>query len=190
MTSDPMVNAVERPRRARGPVVVLVVLLVLGVLGVLGLGLGAPPGPPRPVGLVDQPAPELRGATLAGEQFDLADWRGQVVLVNIWASWCAPCREEMPLLADLHRLHAADGLRVVGINTNDDADAARRFVTETGADFPHVADPDARWAIGWGTSGVPETYVVDRDGSVVAKRFGEVTREWVVRTVAPLLAAP
>jgi cytochrome c biogenesis protein CcmG/thiol:disulfide interchange protein DsbE len=176
---------------ARRWLLLALALLAAGVLTVpLALALGRPAGG-APAALVGRPAPPLAGPTLDGGSVDLADLRGSVVLVNVWASWCRPCREEMPLLADAARRWGPQGLRVVGIDVNDDPVAARAFLDDVGGvPFPSVADPDGRLAVEWGTTGVPETFVVDRDGTVVAKRFGAVTVAWLAEEVAPRLEAP
>lgn len=137
-----------------------------------------------------RPAPPLAGATLDGGHVDLADLRGSVVLVNVWASWCEPCREEMPLLAEAaHRL-GPEGLRIVGVASLDEEEDARRFLGSVGGvPFPSIADADGRAALEWGTMGVPETLLVDREGDVVARTFGVVTPRWIDEQVLPLLAA-
>ncbi|MGY1840554.1 MULTISPECIES: TlpA family protein disulfide reductase [unclassified Modestobacter] len=162
-------------------------LAALALTVPLALALGRP-GAAAPAAILDRPAPALSGPTLDGGHVDLADLRGSVVLVNVWASWCAPCREEMPLLDQVAREWEPQGLRIVGIDVNDDDDAARRFLAGLGGtSFPSIADADGRLALEWGTAGVPETFVVDRDGTVVAKRFGAVTAAWLAEEVLPRL---
>ncbi|MGY2128866.1 TlpA family protein disulfide reductase [Blastococcus sp. SYSU DS0617] len=163
-------------------------LLVAAALTVpLALALDRSSGA-APSAVVDRPAPVLSGPTLDGGHVDLADLRGSVVLVNVWASWCAPCREEMPLLDATAREWAPQGLRIVGVDVNDEDDAAREFLAGLGGvSFPSVVDADGRLSLEWGTTGVPETFVVDRDGTVVAKRFGPVTSAWLAEDVLPLL---
>lgn len=153
----------------------------------LGTGFGRDPSVVDSV-LLDGPAPPLAGPTLDGGSFDLADHRGKVVLVNVWASWCPPCRDEYPLL----RAAALDlsplGLQVVGIDTQDRPEDAQEFLDELGGEnFPNVLDPDGRLAVEWGTFGVPETFVVDRDGRLVTRKIGVLTSDWIARNVVPLL---
>jgi cytochrome c biogenesis protein CcmG/thiol:disulfide interchange protein DsbE len=187
----PPVDVQPPPRRTatrRWIWTAVVAIIALAVLTVLGVGFGRDP---RVVGsvLIDQPAPELAAATLDGGRFELADHRGEVVLVNVWASWCPPCVEEFPVLMDAARELGPVGLQVVGINSQDREQAARDFLDEMGAEglFPHVADPDGQVAVDWGVFGLPETFVVDQDGIVRAKVIGLLTHDWVAQNVIPLL---
>ncbi|MEX2290524.1 MAG: redoxin domain-containing protein [Mycobacteriales bacterium] len=165
-------------------------LALLMSVALLGLVLvsrleGQPPA--RSV-LLDGPAPALQGMTLEGATFDLDDWRGQVVLVNVWASWCVPCRQEQPLLVASYRELAPRGLQIVGINVRDKPQEARAFLQEFGqAPWPSVQDPDGRQAVDWGTFALPETYLVDGSGTVVAKAVGELDAAWIQQNVTPLL---
>ena len=173
---------------ARRLLLLAVALLAVGSLTVpLALALARSPAAP-PSAVVGRAAPVLAGPTLDDGSFDLADLRGSVVVVNVWASWCGPCREEMPLLADAARRWSPDGLRVVGIDVDDDPDAARAFLAGLGGvPFPSVVD-DGRLAVEWGTTGVPETFVVDADGTVVARHIGPVTAEWLAEEAVARLA--
>jgi cytochrome c biogenesis protein CcmG/thiol:disulfide interchange protein DsbE len=163
------------------------VMAVAALVVVLGTGLGRDPSvvPARAVG---GPAPELSGRTLDGGVFDLAGQRGNVVLVNVWASWCGPCEAELPVLNAAARGLGPRGLVVVGIDTQDDPEQAREFLAERGGSpYPSVDDSVGRAAVEWGTFGVPETFVVDRDGTVRARVVGEVSPAWIDQNVVPLL---
>ena len=103
------------------------------------------------------------------------DLKGGVTVVNVWASWCAPCRQEHPLLMDLAKNPA---VRVVGINYKDNPENARRFLGALGNPFAAVGgDPSGRAAIDWGVYGVPETFVVGPDGAIRHKHIGPLTPE-------------
>ncbi|MEV5556905.1 TlpA disulfide reductase family protein [Nonomuraea wenchangensis] len=130
--------------------------------------------------------PDLSGHTLDGRPFTLAGLRGSPVLVTVWASWCDPCRQEFPLLVAAAR--DLRGVRVIGVDLRDAAGAARAFLTETGAtSFPHLSDPDGRLALELGARGVPETFLLDRDGFVVDRLIGTLTPGWIEAHVPPLL---
>ncbi|SDZ20665.1 cytochrome c biogenesis protein CcmG, thiol:disulfide interchange protein DsbE [Micromonospora pattaloongensis] len=164
-----------------------ILLLTLGV-GVV-LAAGERPGP----GVAHRPraAPALAGTTLPGQRYDLAAARGHVVLVNVFASWCGPCRDELPLLVGTGRRWAPQGLQVVGLNLRDGPDAVRALLAEARAeDLTVVPDPEGVRAVEWGVRGVPETFVVDRDGRIVAHQPGVVTAKWLEQHLAPLLGTP
>lgn len=174
-------------RRRRWPWLVALVVFTVAVVVVLASGFGRDPSVVDTV-LMDQPAPPLSGTTLEGDEFDLAEYAQQVVVVNVWASWCVPCRREHPVLLDAARVLEPYGVQFVGINTQDTVEDARAFLDELGAlPYPSVLDPDGRWAVEWGTFGVPETFVIDAEGRIRAKRIGELSEGWIVEAVEPLL---
>ncbi|MGA0123111.1 MAG: TlpA family protein disulfide reductase [Gaiellales bacterium] len=117
-------------------------------------------------------APPLVGETLTGESLDLADLRGTPVVLNFWASWCGPCRNEIPALAAFGA--ANPGLEVVGVSYQDDPADARAFADQTGADWPSVID-DGPIGSAWGVPGLPATFFIDADGQVVGRILGEAT---------------
>lgn len=127
-----------------------------------------------PVARTGQPAPPLAGTTLDGGHVDLAELRGRPVIVNFWASWCIPCREEFPLLAAALRNHAADGLAIVGVLFKDEAEPAQRFVAEERVDWPTVLDPDGRLAEAYRVVAPPQTYFIDRSGVIRSIQIGEL----------------
>ncbi|MFD2025171.1 cytochrome c-type biogenesis CcmF C-terminal domain-containing protein [Promicromonospora aerolata] len=155
--------------------------LTVAVLPVLVLGLaGCAPAEEGP-----SPAPPLAGEGLDGGEHDVAELRGSVVLVTAWASWCAPCREEMPVLVDAHDELADAGLEVLGINVRDLREPARRFAAEHGLPFPSIVDERGTMSVAWGLRGVPATYLVDREGRLVEQHPGPVTQEWIDTVVEP-----
>jgi len=139
--------------------------------------------------LIGRPAPQLTLPPLDAQTkgiapADLAD-PNRVTLVNLFASWCIPCRQEAPQLAQLAR---ARGLRLIGIAYKDKPEAARAFLDEYGNPFERVAlDADGRAGIEWGISGVPETFVLDRHG-IVRGRFGPLSPDGLVIDLLPAIA--
>lgn len=120
------------------------------------------------------PAPALSGATLSGEAMDLAALRGQVVLVDFWASWCEPCRRELPALEQLHRQHAAAGLVVVGVSVDEQRGDAEQFLRDqVQLSFPIVHDADHSLAGAWSPPKMPTVYLVERDGTIARTFAGE-----------------
>ena len=153
---------------------VCIVLAVAGLAWALSLGLAR--GPDQVVversPLIGQPAPDFALGTLDGRTVSLADYRGRPVIVNFWASWCVPCRDEFPLLRDARERHAAAGLEVLGIIHDDGPEAARAFAASYGADWPLLQDPDdAAWT-DYGGVFLPITFYVDRGGIVRAVSYG------------------
>jgi cytochrome c biogenesis protein CcmG, thiol:disulfide interchange protein DsbE len=104
-------------------------------------------------------------------KLSLASLRGKAVVINFWASWCAPCKEEAPILRRVWREHRADGLVVVSVDYNDFDRDARRFARDVRWTFPIVRDRQGKVLTRYGGTGVPETYVVDRDGFLVGQPF-------------------
>ena len=128
--------------------------------------------------LVGQPAPQVVGTTLDGSEFDLAEQTGQWTLVNFFATWCAPCRQEHDDLVAFHERHQAIGdAGVVSVVFNDELSDARAFFDEYGAPFPVITSDDGAIALDFGVAKVPESYLVSPDGIIVAKIIGGVTDE-------------
>lgn len=123
--------------------------------------------------------PDVEGSTLGGERLALSDLRGHIVVVNVWGSWCAPCREEAPDLARLARETRSQGVRFLGIDTRDNKTAARAFVDEYEIPYPSLYDPDGSLMVAFNgvipISAVPSTLVIDPDGGIAARVVGKVT---------------
>jgi cytochrome c biogenesis protein CcmG, thiol:disulfide interchange protein DsbE len=135
-------------------------------------------------------APPLAGSSLTGGRLDLTDLRGHVVLVNVWASWCGPCRQELPLLAKFQQANRSTGVVVLGVVTRDSAGPARSLLASSGASqIRSIQDPTGALAVSWGATGVPESFLVDRAGRIRARCIGAVSPAWLDRNVAPVLAA-
>ncbi len=115
------------------------------------------------------------GTTLDGAAFDLASLAGRPVVINFWGPSCVPCREEFPLLETKLAQHAADGLAVVGVLTDDPVEPARDFVRDYGGDWPTVVDPDKQVKGAYRVAGRPQTYFVDRTGVIRSIQVGELT---------------
>jgi len=122
-----------------------------------------------------QPAPAIVGTALDGSHVDLAQYRGHPVVVNFWASWCTPCRDEFPLFKDrLATLGPKDGLVVLGVLYKDQADLARQFTADFGAPWQTVTDPDDALAKAYRVVAPPQTYFIDKDGVLRGMQIGEV----------------
>jgi cytochrome c biogenesis protein CcmG/thiol:disulfide interchange protein DsbE len=125
--------------------------------------------------LLGKPAPDLAGSTIDGQDFDLRRSQGRWVLINFFATWCVPCRQEHPELVRFAELHRQSGdAEVVAVVYDDSVDAVRDYRQKEGGDWPMVADPKGRIGLDWGVAGVPESYLVSPDGVVAAKVVGGV----------------
>lgn len=139
-------------------------------------------------------SPPLEGTTLDGARFDLAELRGNVVVINVWGSWCNPCRAEMPDLVRVARETAALPVRFVGIDTRDNEASARAFVRTYNVPYPSVVDIDGQVLLAFNKvlpmSAVPSTLVVDREGRIAARVIGRTDYSTVRGLVDDLLAEP
>lgn len=165
----------------------LVPLAALPVLGLLAYGFRTDPRAiPSP--LVGRPAAPFTLTTFDGQPASLEGFRGRVVVLNFWASWCYPaCYEEAPILEAGWRAYRDRGVVVLGVDIQDTEAAARRFIAQFGLTFPNAPDPSGRVSIDYGVYGVPETFVIDRRGVIRAKHVGAVTERLFRDAVEPLL---
>lgn len=144
-----------------------------------------------PSELVGDPAPAFVLPNLeGGGMVDLDDLRGQVVVVNFWASWCLECRDEHPALDAAWDRYRERGVVFVGVLFEDTVQEGLAFADEFQTDWPLVDDPGSATAIGYGVFGVPETFVIAPDGTVVAKRVGPVEYTWLTSQIEEALRAP
>jgi cytochrome c biogenesis protein CcmG/thiol:disulfide interchange protein DsbE len=169
----------------------LAFFLALAALFLFRLRAGDPATIPS--ALIGRAVPETRLPPLAGLERDgkplpgiePATFEGGVTLLNVWASWCVPCRDEAPLL---HQLTQDKRIRVVGIDYKDDPDNARRFLGRYGNPFAAAGvDANGRASIEWGVYGVPETFIVGRDGRIAFKLIGPITPENLEKQLKPEL---
>ncbi len=174
------------PRRVR----VLPFIVPLGIFAVLAgfLGVGLTLNPREvPSPLIGKPVPAFALPPVQGRTLGLSDrdLRGEVSLVNVFASWCAACRVEHPLLIELARKGTVP---IHGLNYKDKPDEASRWLAELGDPYTRTgADLDGRVGIDWGVYGVPETFVVDRDGRIGFKHIGPLTPEVLQNKLLPLI---
>jgi cytochrome c biogenesis protein CcmG/thiol:disulfide interchange protein DsbE len=158
----------------------------LMVLALLAFGMTKDPGEiPSP--LPGKAAPQFSLQVLEQtDQVDLAALKGEVVVLNFWASWCLNCREEHSALSRIARLYEGKGVRFYGVIYNDSPDNAKRWIEEMGGQaYPALIDRNARTAIDYGLYGVPETFFISKNGRVAFKQIGpaneQVLIEWIDR---------
>jgi cytochrome c biogenesis protein CcmG, thiol:disulfide interchange protein DsbE len=192
---EPIYRSFRPMRRLLAPIPIAVVGVALALVALLAYGL-ASNEPDRAVEEAleqgeREPAPELELPRLSGEGAgSLADYRGQVVVLNFWASWCEPCREESPLLQRWHERLQKRGATVLGVDAFDEIGRARAFVDEYDLTYPMLRDGDGSTRESFGMLGFPETFVIDRRGRIAAVARGPVDEEFMRRQVAPLLREP
>ena len=131
----------------------------------------------RATGMLWHPVLALAAAVLASSwlpahALDLAEYRGKVVIVDFWASWCVPCRQSFPWFNAMHEEYGDDGLVILGVNTNDDAAEAQQFLEEFPAKFEIVYDPDGQLAQDFGVVAMPSSFVFSRDGELDTRHLG------------------
>lgn len=159
----------------------------LAVVALLGFGLatkgegGIPTGEPLP----QADLPVLDPAV--GGEGSLDDYRGRWVLANVWASWCTPCRDESPTLERFWQRHRDDDFALVGIDTQDNTDDALEFVAEFGLTYDQLHDGSGDYADDIGTTGVPESVLIDPEGDVAYHVPGAVTEEILRERIEPLI---
>ncbi len=177
----------------------MVVMIPLIMLFTFGLSRGDPRLIPSP--LVDQPAPEFAlpimaidgpmpdGSDLTGDTLRLSEQRGNIVVLNFFASWCVPCRIEHRALNKVARRYEDDGVRFVGVVYNDEPPAVRSYIRQLGGQFyPALMDEGQRVAIDYGLVGVPETFFISPDGTVRRKVFSAVDEMLLVTEIEAMLA--
>jgi cytochrome c biogenesis protein CcmG/thiol:disulfide interchange protein DsbE len=189
--STPQEAPRETAGRNRRVLVLLPLAAFLALAALFLVRLGAGDASRIPSALIGREAPATDLPPVAGLERDgkpipgiaPADFRSAVTVLNVWASWCVPCHDEAPLLMQLAR---DSRIRVVGINYKDQADNARRFLGRYGNPFAASGtDANGRAAIEWGVYGVPETFIVGRDGKIAYKLVGPITPENLDRVVKP-----
>src|SRR6266581_7319344 len=130
--------------------------------------------------LVGKPAPSFTLAMLNGQpgsRLSLTDFKGKPVVLNIWASWCDPCKRETPLLQSEWKQAQSHGIAFIGMDFQDKQSDGLSFLQQHGVTYPNVVDPDGSTAINYGVTGVPETVFIDRHGMVIHKVIGELTEQ-------------
>ena len=178
--------------------IALVVLLAgVGLRGLFAWGLAKPGQTPGGVAVNTQPGEvEIRSgparpfelALFDGTALTLEELRGQVVMVDFWASWCPPCRAEAPTLARVYREYQGKGVEFVGVAIWDSAEDAQAYMQQFGVTYPSGLDPKGRMAMDYGVTGIPEKYFISRDGTVVKKFNGPMDEARLKQVLDELLA--
>jgi peroxiredoxin len=167
---------------------ILIFLVLIGIIGLFSLYFfifeSKGPGPRIDYGAkVGVVAPDFLLSTLRGNSVKLSDYRGKVVFLNIWATWCPPCREEMPSMEALYRRLKGREFEMLAVSIDRKGEeVVRPFVIKYGLTFPVLLDPENKTYMLYGLTGVPETFIIDRNGVVIYKVIGAqdwMKKEWV-----------
>ena len=171
--------------------VVGLLALLFYVLSQSGQLAGFEPGinlEPTLIRQENRPAPDFTLVLSDGRAVKLSDYRGKAVVINFWASWCAPCRAEAPTLEETHKRYADRGVVILGIGLWDTEEAAAEFRKVYGQTYPSGVDPNGKIAIEYGVSGIPETYFITPDGMIAAKFVGPLPLETLETLLAEMLS--
>ena len=193
-TAGPVRRTAGPVRRTAGLALCALLLAACGASSDAGSGTAFIAGDGSIVLLAPQdriPAPELQGETLDGGTFSLAEHRGEVVILNVWASWCAPCRAEAPTLESVWTAVQGEGVQFVGLDTRDTVAAAAAFVEKYGVTYPNVIDTDGQLQLLFGDSlppqAIPSTVVIDKEGRVAGRILGRASESSLLGLIEPLL---
>ena len=172
-----------RPRKRSGQLLVFAAALVL-LLASLAYGLTTRGSGQLQAG----PAPDFTLELFDGGQISLGDLRGQVVVLNFWASWFTPCRDEAPMLESVWKRYSVQGVSVIGVDYKDTEPPAMAFIGEFGITYPNGPDPRNRIARAYGVQGVPETFVITQEGEIAKVFVGSPTEGQLTAMLEELLA--
>ncbi|MXZ48194.1 MAG: TlpA family protein disulfide reductase [Candidatus Dadabacteria bacterium] len=159
---------------------ILTVLIIALLAYTLWSGLSGKGGVQTPSQLVGRPAPEFVLRSFSGEKVRLSDFRGKTLLVNFWASWCHPCREEAPALERTYMSLSGNQVEFIGINIMDDRKSAEEYIKSFGGSFVNIYDPENRIHLDYGVGGVPETFFVNPEGIITGKHRGPLTEKMIM----------
>jgi cytochrome c biogenesis protein CcmG/thiol:disulfide interchange protein DsbE len=177
-------SQVGESARRGSPAWIAAGVVAVVVVALLGYGLVAkPPAPPQ----VGSPVPDFQLTAFDGSPMQLSSYRGQIVVVNFFASWCDPCREEAAALEQTWRVYQGQGVQFFGIAYKDASSKAEAFLTEFDATYPSTAEPGNRTARAYGITGVPETFVVDQQGNLFRHYLGAITQAQLSQNLDQLL---
>lgn len=180
MTHQEMPSTPEVQKKSNATAIVSAIV-GLGVLALLALAFLSPSGGRPRQG---DPAPDFAVVLFDGSEVSLSDLRGQVVVLNFWASWCTPCRREAPELQAVWEMYEGKGVVFLGLSYKDAKDASRAFIEEFGITYPNGADPRGKISRTYGLIAVPETFVIDAEGKVAWFHIGEVQSDELARRLA------
>jgi cytochrome c biogenesis protein CcmG/thiol:disulfide interchange protein DsbE len=182
-------HTMETKLSMRKPVIAVAVLIAAGFLGLLVWGMmhKEPITGLSGVTMVNRPAPDFNLTTFEGTAISLKDLRGKPVVINFWASWCPPCREEAPVIESAWRGYKDNGVVFLGVNIQDRREDALGYAREFHITYPNGPDPAGEITIDYGVSGIPVTFFISREGEVVRRWVGAIDRPVLTRSIEEIM---
>ncbi len=162
---------------------ILTILIITLLVYALWTGLTGEESIQNPSQLVGKPAPGFVLESFDGEKVSLSDFKGKTLLINFWASWCHPCKEEAPTLERVYTSLSGKKIEFIGINIMDDKRSAEKYIESFGEKFVNIYDPENRVHLDYGVGGVPETFFLNPDGIVTAKHRGPLTEKMIMHYI-------
>lgn len=166
------------------------IIVVVGLLALLGVGLANREPATGRSGFtrINKPAPEFKLSLFQGGEIDLTSYRGRPIVINFWASWCVPCRQEAPILEGLWQSYQEGGVQFIGVNIQDAEADSSRYIREFGITYPNGLDADGRITVDYGVIGIPVTFFINREGIVERRWVGAVSEARMTQWVRELAA--
>ncbi len=166
---------------------VAITLIAVGVGSLLWMGQQSATSAAQPTTPGGATAPDFTLFSPAGEEIDLSDFEGQVILVNWWATWCPPCKAEMPALNDFYETHKTDGFVVLAVNSQEGASTVKDFIQDNGFTFPVLLDSQGQVMDRYHVRALPTSFIIDRHGVIQHIQTGEISPQQLEAIVEPLL---
>jgi peroxiredoxin len=176
----------------RDPVVLIVVAMVIALMLLFGFSLARRPSPTEASssGLTNRPAPDFTLQSLDGTTVHLSDYRGQAVVLNFWATWCGPCKIEMPWFVELQKQYGPQGLQLVGVAMDDASPKdIQSFAKEMGVNYPILVGKETVGQAYGGIPFMPETFYIDRNGKIVENAFGLKSKREIEDDMKKIIAS-
>ena len=179
----------ESKRIVRRSAFILAGIILVGLVWLLGWSLlhKEPLTGLSGITMVNRPAPDFTLTTFEGTKISMADLKGKPVVINFWASWCPPCRVEAPLLEQARRTYKDRGVSFLGVDIQDKEEDALAYIREFGVTYPNGPDPTGEISIDYGVSGLPVTFFISRDGTIVRRWVGALERRVIISALEEIL---
>ena len=175
----------------RDPIILIIVAVIISLMLVFGIQKTRHTSPPGAGKLQGQPAPDFSLASVDGKTVKLSEFRGKAVLLNFWATWCEPCKVEMPWFIQLQQQYGSQGLQVVGVAMDDSSPKdISEFAQKMGVNYPIAIGKEAVGDQYGGIPYLPSTFYIGRDGKVIDRVYGLVSRSEIEANIKRALAAP